>query len=245
MFIRSIIVLIFGLLAPLSLSSPLDAQIIYGTILDAESEIGVPDVEVVIIGPDGSSHGQVVTDSLGVFRAVLPLPDHYSLELRHIGYETQVTEDLFVDRGEVITITVSLSQQVLELEPLLIEEERRQRDPRLARFYDRADRNRRAGIGRIYYREDLRRLGSVRTLTSMHRGRGTCTPTVLVDALPIGDIRDLDFLAELDRVEGVEVYQSQHQIPMEFDRSEEHTSELQSRGHIVCRILLEKKMKLL
>src|SRR5690625_5725509 len=31
-------------------------------------------------------------------------------------------------------------------------------------------------------------------------------------------------------------------IPHEFDdRSEEHTSELQSRGHLVCRLLLEKK----
>src|SRR5690625_6769591 len=28
-------------------------------------------------------------------------------------------------------------------------------------------------------------------------------------------------------------------------RSEEHTSELQSRGHLVCRLLLEKKKKLL
>src|SRR5439155_10159149 len=27
----------------------------------------------------------------------------------------------------------------------------------------------------------------------------------------------------------------------EFARSEEHTSELQSRGHLVCRLLLEKK----
>src|SRR5690625_6338136 len=27
------------------------------------------------------------------------------------------------------------------------------------------------------------------------------------------------------------------------DRSEEHTSELQSRGHLVCRLLLEKKRK--
>src|SRR5439155_26121435 len=27
----------------------------------------------------------------------------------------------------------------------------------------------------------------------------------------------------------------------DFDRSEEHTSELQSRGHLVCRLLLEKK----
>src|SRR5207253_9351727 len=28
-----------------------------------------------------------------------------------------------------------------------------------------------------------------------------------------------------------------------MDRSEEHTSELQSRGHLVCRLLLEKKKK--
>src|SRR5690625_7110709 len=28
-----------------------------------------------------------------------------------------------------------------------------------------------------------------------------------------------------------------------FERSEEHTSELQSRGHLVCRLLLEKKNK--
>src|SRR5437870_9530965 len=29
----------------------------------------------------------------------------------------------------------------------------------------------------------------------------------------------------------------------QFGRSEEHTSELQSRGHLVCRLLLEKKKK--
>src|SRR3989449_6180003 len=29
----------------------------------------------------------------------------------------------------------------------------------------------------------------------------------------------------------------------QFDRSEEHTSELQSRLHLVCRLLLEKKKK--
>src|SRR5690625_6713414 len=31
----------------------------------------------------------------------------------------------------------------------------------------------------------------------------------------------------------------------EVVRSEEHTSELQSRGHLVCRLLLEKKKKLI
>src|SRR5439155_27028941 len=30
---------------------------------------------------------------------------------------------------------------------------------------------------------------------------------------------------------------------LDLDRSEEHTSELQSRGHLVCRLLLEKKKK--
>src|SRR5207253_9630492 len=30
----------------------------------------------------------------------------------------------------------------------------------------------------------------------------------------------------------------------ELGRSEEHTSELQSRGHLVCRLLLEKKKKI-
>src|SRR5690625_6015323 len=30
-------------------------------------------------------------------------------------------------------------------------------------------------------------------------------------------------------------------VPSDTERSEEHTSELQSRGHLVCRLLLEKK----
>src|SRR5215208_7930157 len=32
-----------------------------------------------------------------------------------------------------------------------------------------------------------------------------------------------------------------HRPPARLVRSEEHTSELQSRGHLVCRLLLEKK----
>src|SRR2546429_4401678 len=34
------------------------------------------------------------------------------------------------------------------------------------------------------------------------------------------------------------------QAPMPEERSEEHTSELQSRLHLVCRLLLEKKKKI-
>src|SRR5437870_12946972 len=35
----------------------------------------------------------------------------------------------------------------------------------------------------------------------------------------------------------------QRQTDINVGRSEEHTSELQSRGHLVCRLLLEKKKK--
>src|SRR6266702_2046068 len=34
---------------------------------------------------------------------------------------------------------------------------------------------------------------------------------------------------------------AQNRRIMQKERSEEHTSELQSRGHLVCRLLLEKK----
>src|SRR5258708_12973739 len=36
---------------------------------------------------------------------------------------------------------------------------------------------------------------------------------------------------------------SQHRRPAALPRSEEHTSELQSPDHLVCRLLLEKKKK--
>src|SRR2546422_2676312 len=45
----------------------------------------------------------------------------------------------------------------------------------------------------------------------------------------------------LERPPGREIRQVAD--PADVDRSEEHTSELQSRLHLVCRLLLEKKKK--
>src|SRR5687768_18343797 len=70
----------------------------------------------------------------------------------------------------------------------------------------------------------------------------------LHDALPIS-LR-LDERLELDRDLGLELVGQRGHGRVELDlsagdrdRSEEHTSELQSRLHLVCRLLLEKKKK--
>src|SRR5690625_5911431 len=52
----------------------------------------------------------------------------------------------------------------------------------------------------------------------------------------IDDKKELIRLRRIHRAEHDVLY-----FGMEYFRSEEHTSELQSRGHLVCRLLLEKK----
>src|SRR5690625_6554006 len=68
-------------------------------------------------------------------------------------------------------------------------------------------------------------------------------------------IADFQDLSEADRLELLLEFSDNlpepperyagHEDQMEqvTERSEEHTSELQSRGHLVCRLLLEKKKK--
>src|SRR5439155_24614873 len=62
----------------------------------------------------------------------------------------------------------------------------------------------------------------------------------LHDALPISPPRP-HLRRDLDDGKGCERLE-RHPFCL-GDRSEEHTSELQSRGHLVCRLLLEKKKK--
>src|SRR2546422_4942044 len=60
--------------------------------------------------------------------------------------------------------------------------------------------------------------------------RSPTSGTVLLDGVDVRDYR----LADL---------RDQFALVLQEPRSEEHTSELQSRLHLVCRLLLEKKKK--
>src|SRR5690625_7118353 len=59
----------------------------------------------------------------------------------------------------------------------------------------------------------------------------------LIAVLAIGSMATYHFKQRMLQAEKREQYE---QLEDKF-RSEEHTSELQSRGHLVCRLLLEKK----
>src|SRR5258708_17603892 len=68
--------------------------------------------------------------------------------------------------------------------------------------------------------------------TTLFRSLLNCSVTTL------GAIAGLTMRAYIDRPEGRELYA---RIVRPAIRSEEHTSELQSPDHLVCRLLLEKK----
>src|SRR5690625_6459297 len=74
-------------------------------------------------------------------------------------------------------------------------------------------------------------------------GRGTDVqgPAVASSEAAVGDLLGYGDLPELLAIRGEHLDPGEGRRPQV--RSEEHTSELQSRGHLVCRLLLEKKKK--
>src|SRR5690625_6832838 len=80
-------------------------------------------------------------------------------------------------------------------------------------------------------------------------GRGTDVqgPAVASSEAAVGDLLGYGDLPELLAIRGEHLDPGEGrrpQVPLGVHaeaRSEEHTSELQSRGHLVCRLLLEKK----
>src|SRR5436309_9979270 len=86
------------------------------------------------------------------------------------------------------------------------------------------------GLGLFLKQEHLRRERDVRTLYP-------------IDELPAArTTNDADIFLRADVVaDAGRMRRIRHIRPAKFMRSEEHTSELQSRENFVCRLLLEKK----
>src|SRR5687768_17631079 len=83
------------------------------------------------------------------------------------------------------------------------------------------------------FRSDIERLRVIRMLS--HAGYSHMAMLRMFIELDRGNSRDLKKVLDTPR-EDEDIFTA-------ADRSEEHTSELQSRLHLVCRLLLEKKKR--
>src|SRR5271166_1676547 len=103
----------------------------------------------------------------------------------------------------------------------------------------------------------------VAAITTVSRSRATFTPrlaasvsptrstssrrrwisSAAADAATYGRISHTFDQVDADRPPRIQEYTAASVWVSCCSRSEEHTSELQSRGHLVCRLLLEKKKK--
>src|SRR5207253_4321904 len=72
------------------------------------------------------------------------------------------------------------------------------------------------------------------------KGAGVRVAVVYHDVEPFAGTRIIDLLRRQAQLRAMRHAMDLCDVAV-FTRSEEHTSELQSRGHLVCRLLLEKK----
>lgn len=194
------------------------AQIVQGTVLETGTRAPIPAVEVTLHDAAGNRtiRGLVVTDSLGKFLFSAPLPGRYYLQLRRIGYASQTTKDFELGSGETVVLELAMNAEYLKLDSLVIVERRRRLPSSVIQFRERAEWTRKTGRGKVYYADELKGIGTLRSLYQLNASPRGCRMTVLVDNLPISDLRELDYLVEDERVEGVEIYRSSTQIPEEF-----------------------------
>src|SRR5690625_6157382 len=78
-------------------------------------------------------------------------------------------------------------------------------------------------------------LSTFQIYLKIHASRGVGTMVV-----KISDLKK-QLMTRIDKSDLIQVEKVDRYIQHIESRSEEHTSELQSRGHLVCRLLLEKK----
>jgi len=194
------------------------AQVIQGTVVESGSRAPIAAVEVILqdaVG-DRMMRGMVVTDSLGRFTISTPLAGRYLLHLRRIGYATQTTKDFEVGSGETVVLQLSMSTEYLKLDSLVVVERRRRTPAAIVQFRERAEWVRKTGRGKVYFADELKGIGSARSLYLLNASSRGCPMTVLVDNLPISDPRELDYLAEEERIEGIEIYRGPTLIPEQF-----------------------------
>src|SRR5690554_66202 len=219
-----------------------------GTVVEASTNAPLEYASITIESTSNPNNitGDM-TDESGTFNIPVT-PDTYQIRIEYLGYKT------FVIDSKEITASTSLGIVKIEgdseiLDGVVIEARRAAVELKLdKRIYNVADDN----IARGGTASDV--LDNIPSVEVDSEGnvslRGNESVRVLIDGKPSGmasNIADALKMLSSESIERVEVitnpsarYEAEGGAGI---RSEEHTSELQSRPHLVCRLLLEKKKK--
>jgi hypothetical protein len=214
-------------------SSHAHAQIITGRVVEYGSDrpivaaaIGIFDGDDAIISTE--------SDSTGSFRLALPGPGQYRLRVERLGYAPAETEAVEVGRTELVEVTISLSVDAVEIEPLTIIT-RRTMAPS-SEFHRRLEEGLRTGSGRFITREQLDSATAMSVTSMLLRvpfvgmgadtlgrstpvmlSRGGCVPTLYLNGVPwTGTYEALDAMLLPTSLEGVEIYRHSSEVPADL-----------------------------
>jgi hypothetical protein len=216
---------IAGTLVPAG--SPLAAQVLAGTVLDATTGRGLEGAQITLMDADEAVHGTAQTDSSGRFVLRVPGPGTWKLAIGMLGYQSMVSAPIGFADAEAVAVEITLDVDAIPLEPLVVTGRRSMRSPDIQAFYDRRDRAARSGFGRFVTREDIERSPPIRATDLVRSmvgvrvvpgrgGRGAgirmaggCIPAIFVDGMQLNRVNRNDslddYVATLD-IEGIEVY---------------------------------------
>jgi hypothetical protein len=110
-------------LAPFS--RPAAGQSISGRVLDAETGRGIPDASVTLLRADGSRGATVLTGPEGAFYVPSRQTGLHRLEVSHLAYRTETTDEIRLVSEEEVLVEVRLTAAAIEMEALTVTGRRR------------------------------------------------------------------------------------------------------------------------
>ncbi|MBW3629556.1 MAG: TonB-dependent receptor plug domain-containing protein [Gemmatimonadetes bacterium] len=223
------LLLLLGVLSLAGGAGALQAQILAGTLLEAEGKTPLAGGAVMLLDRDSAVVELVHTDSAGEFSFTVPRRAAYRLRAEALGYRPGISPPLTINMLDTLSVEFSLAREAVVLEPLVVKARNRRITSAARRFYNRAEDG---GFGTFITRDQIEKVHPVNTTDLFNRipgvstapmmggnsvmVRGNCRPTLFVDGVRINGYRSIDDLARPRELEGVEVYRSAHQAPVEF-----------------------------
>jgi len=223
----------------LAVGPPASAQVISGTILDAATGEPVAGAAIEVADTARQNMDETISDDSGRFTVRLPHSDRWVLTVERLGFEPFRSEPIHVRVAEWLIVEITLAEQAIALDPIVVTSRRSVGSAALQRFYERRDRAGRSGFGRFVVREEIDRASPLRPTDLLYsvsgirvvrglpgRGQGVrmsggCIPAIYIDGMQINrfNVHDSvdDYVSVLD-IEGIEVYRGPtSQVPQYHD----------------------------